>query len=405
MDWLLCSSSTKGCCGKRCNDPAEFLQEGFGRATPSSSASSPPPQYRSGWARHVQEMFPPDEPSSEKSVFVVSRPVLRPSPAPDKELFFADSRPPSMASDSRPPSVDQHPAIIAASDGDMSSTGGTGACNMPNFIPSERASPVMHVSPPVKQAKDAKALSEKIVQPHWPTRFPSRPQTCIFSRHLWDRLELLFTRMDTDFSGTVTREKSYDFFNAYKQVCATGRFKEVDVCEFLDADGAITAESFIKFWTYLRESCSEDAILEEVDEIIDGSKWIDWRDIIDINPATTAFPERPAFCRLSSAAWSKCAELWAAIANGSDQITRVQSMNFFKGGFSSVSTEAMFKEVNMCGNGSITPFEFMAFWVHVSGLGYSDKAIIEEVSLLLNGGTWLDWTADLRFERTEDSDW
>jgi len=65
----------------------------------------------------------------------------------------------------------------------------------------------------------------------------------------------------------------------------------------------------------------------------------------------------------------------------------------------------MFKEVDVLDNGSITPAEFMAFWVHVSGLGYSDKAIIEEVSLLLKGGTWLDWTTDLRFEKTDESDW
>jgi len=66
-------------------------------------------------------------------------------------------------------------------------------------------------------------------------------------------------------------------------------------------------------------------------------------------------------------------------------------MSFFKGSFSNVSTEAMFHEVDTQGHGCITVQEWVQFWIQVRSSGYREKAILDEVELLLEGGTWVDW--------------
>lgn len=391
MDWFLCSTS-KGCCNRNeCCD--ELFQDSLSKGVASSSSEGMSPEYKSGWSRHVQGMFKTSK-SEEKAIPVVSsRPVLPLSPFSDKVTGYREDQ----------QTCDAHPAVVAASDALPSEREPLPRCITSEGGLSEESLKIMHriggpstTGPPKSDG----------MMPLYPSAFPERPKMCPLSRHVWDRLELLFSRMDSDASGTVTREKAIDFVNAYRRVCTTQLGSQSSMYELVNENGAITANSFIQFWLLLRENgCGEDAILEEVENILRGGSWRDWKDLTEIDASSKTFPSRPTFCRLSSAAWNLCAELWENMADGSDTITREDAMRFFKGGFSTVSTETMFSEVDVMGNGFITPSEFMAFWVHVSGLGYSDKAIMEEVNLLLQGGTWLDWTSDQRlgYESTDSS--
>lgn len=41
--------------------------------------------------------------------------------------------------------------------------------------------------------------------------------------------------------------------------------------------------------------------------------------------------------------------------------------------------------------GSVTWDEFTAFWKNVVGSGYSQEDLIEEVEMMLEGGSWVDF--------------
>jgi len=220
-------------------------------------------------------------------------------------------------------------------------------------------------------------------------RFPKRPFMCKLSQKSWDKLKELYEKMDTDGSNCVTREKALEFFSTFKKVSAEAMFNEVDT----DKSGAITADEFMDFWIQVRASgYSEELILEEIDQLMEGGAWVDWKD----NRSTSTkglpvYPKRPILCRLSKTAWSKLQELFLKISGGGAVISRSNAMSFFKGSFSNVSTEAMFHEVDTQGHGCITVQEWVQFWIQVRSSGYREKAILDEVELLLEGGTWVDW--------------
>merc|ERR1711879_42613 len=89
-------------------------------------------------------------------------------------------------------------------------------------------------------------------------------------------------------------------------------FSEVDT----DGSGAITSDEFLKFWIQVKASGYKDQdILEELDNLLDGSAWVDFKDTrttIKENQ-TLHFPKRPFVCRLGRKAWSKCEELYRKI--------------------------------------------------------------------------------------------
>lgn len=81
--------------------------------------------------------------------------------------------------------------------------------------------------------------------------------------------------------------------------------------------------------------------------------------------------------------------------DGEAGITRDQACKFFKGKFGKLSAEAMFNEVDVDKDGSITKVEFVEFWTQVKKSGYKEEDIKEEVTEMRNGsGAWVDWKDD-----------
>ena len=51
----------------------------------------------------------------------------------------------------------------------------------------------------------------------------------------------------------------------------------------------------------------------------------------------------------------------------------------------------MFNEVDEDGNGSVSWDELIEFWKNVVGSGYSVEDLTEEVEMMLEGGSWVDF--------------
>mmetsp|Transcript_71923 Transcript_71923/g.113987 ORF Transcript_71923/g.113987 Transcript_71923/m.113987 type:complete len:670 (-) Transcript_71923:189-2198(-) len=221
--------------------------------------------------------------------------------------------------------------------------------------------------------------------------FPKRPMGCKLSAHVWTAISELFHMMDADRSNAVTREEAQLFFKGtFGNLSAEAMFNEVDV----DRSGAITADEFIAFWSQvLAAGYKEGDILREIDEIMTGAAWVDWKDGRSTARAPAKkFPKRPILCRLSANIWRKCEQLFRKMdIDGSQVITIGEAAQFFKGAFNEVSAIEMFNRVDVDHHGAITAKEFMNFWVQVKASGYSDKDIEEEIVSLLEGNAWVDW--------------
>lgn len=222
--------------------------------------------------------------------------------------------------------------------------------------------------------------------------FPKRPWGAKLSQKTWVKLEELFRKMDPDGSNAVSREEAQMFFKGtFGKLSADAMFNEVDV----DGSGAIDADEFIRFWVHVRKNgYKEKDILEEVEEMIDGGAWVDWKDGRDTGSNKQSFPTRPMMCRLSAPAWKKCQELFIKMdgKDGALAITKPKATKHFKGGkFGGSSVDAMFNEIDMNNHGQISAKEFMKFWVQVRSNGYKDQDILDEVENLLEGEAWVDW--------------
>jgi len=221
--------------------------------------------------------------------------------------------------------------------------------------------------------------------------FPKRPIGCKLSQNCWNKLEELFRKMDPDGSNAVSRDEARLFFKgAFGKMSADAMFNEVDV----DGSGAIDSEEFVKFWICVRKNgYKEQDILDELDELLEGGAWVDWKDGRDTGKAADfAFPKRPMLCRLSQATWDKCRELFEKIDTDKTYIiTNEKAANHFKGAFAKVSTEAMFNEIDVNHHGQITAKEWMKFWVQVKSSGYKQQDIQDELDNLMEGQQWVDW--------------
>jgi hypothetical protein len=51
----------------------------------------------------------------------------------------------------------------------------------------------------------------------------------------------------------------------------------------------------------------------------------------------------------------------------------------------------MFNEVDENGDEAISWDEFYAFWQNVVGSGYDEEELCEEVEMMLEGGSWVDF--------------
>jgi Ca2+-binding EF-hand superfamily protein len=213
---------------------------------------------------------------------------------------------------------------------------------------------------------------------------------CRLSKKAWAKLEELFHKMDPDGSNAVTRAEAREFFKGtFGKMSADAMFNEVDV----DGSGAITAEEFMTFWTHIRKhGYKEQEILDEIDELIEGGAWVDWKDDRDTVEHHATFPTRPLLCRLSADAWSKQEALFKKIDHdGAFVINREKAEKHFTGGFTKVSVDAMFNEIDANHHGQITPKEWIKFWKQVRSAGYKNANIIEEIENLMEGMQWVDW--------------
>eukprot|EP00929_Paragymnodinium_shiwhaense_P041268 TRINITY_DN21452_c0_g1_i1.p1 TRINITY_DN21452_c0_g1~~TRINITY_DN21452_c0_g1_i1.p1 ORF type:complete len:264 (+),score=68.50 TRINITY_DN21452_c0_g1_i1:110-901(+) len=220
--------------------------------------------------------------------------------------------------------------------------------------------------------------------------FPKRPFFCRLSKKAWAKLEELFTKMDPDGSNAVSREEAREFFKGtFGKMSADAMFNEVDV----DGSGAITAEEFMQFWIHVRRNgYKEQDVLDEVDQLLEGGAWVDWKDGKDTADAKMQFPNRPFICRLSKDCWNRCKDLFEKIDNDHSMVlTREKATKHFQGAFTKMSVDAMFNEIDEQGHGQITAKMWMRFWIGVKSAGYKEQDIMDELESLLEGGAWVDW--------------
>ena len=72
-------------------------------------------------------------------------------------------------------------------------------------------------------------------------------------------------------------------------------------------------------------------------------------------------------------------------------VTKDEAIKFWGKNFAKVNATAMFNEVDEDGNGSVDWAEFMSFWKNVVGSGYPEDDLVEEVGMILEGGSWVDF--------------
>lgn len=224
------------------------------------------------------------------------------------------------------------------------------------------------------------------------TPFPKRPMGCRLSQNCWDKIEQIFRKMDPDGSNAVTRDEARAFFQcAFGNLSVDAMFSEVDV----DGSGAIDADEFIKFWVHVKKSgYKEQDIVDELEELISGGAWVDWKDGKTTDKAIkkSQYPKRPVLCRVSQKCWDQCEALFLKIDHDhSLVINREKAEKHFQGGFGKIGVDAMFNEIDEKHHGQITPKEWMKFWLQVRSAGYKEKEIVEELEEMMNGGAWVDW--------------
>jgi len=213
------------------------------------------------------------------------------------------------------------------------------------------------------------------------------------SEALWNKIAELFRLMDNDNSNAVTRQEALDFFKGtFRKASMEAMFNEIDQ----DRSGSITAVEFMDFWKQVKSSgYSEQDMLEEIEELHQGSAWVDWNDGRTTAPSAKdeKFPRRPWLCKLSAKLWNKCEALFRKIDyDGKLVLTAEKAERFFKGQpFAHVCVTAMFSEVDCDHHGQITPKSWMEFWIQVKGSGYKEKDMLAELDGLLEGGPWIDW--------------
>lgn len=78
-------------------------------------------------------------------------------------------------------------------------------------------------------------------------------------------------------------------------------------------------------------------------------------------------------------------------ADKNGEVSKEEAVAFWGKNFAKVNAQSMFNEVDEDGNNSITWTEFRAFWQNVVGSGYPAGDIVEEVDMMLEGGSWVDF--------------
>jgi len=242
-----------------------------------------------------------------------------------------------------------------------------------------------------------------------PWEFPRRPLLCRLSPSAWERIEELFSNMSNGDQDGLTPQRAMNFFTGtFRKMSVDAMFNEVD----LDHSGNITGKEFAGFWLQVRRAYSEEDILQEVEFLLAGNPWVDWDDQRDTKDAGSKkdalakvrlFHKRPIGCKLSEETWAKIEDLYFRLLLQSTKdaadkpgIVWEDAKKLFtaSGSFGKHSANVMFDEVDVDRSGCITPKEFCDFWVRVRKAGYSEETISDELTVLLEGGSWVDWRAN-----------
>jgi len=73
------------------------------------------------------------------------------------------------------------------------------------------------------------------------------------------------------------------------------------------------------------------------------------------------------------------------------EVSYDEAVKFWGKNFAKVNAKSMFNEVDEDGNQNISWAEFLAFWKNVVASGYSTDDLKEEVEMMLEGGSWVDF--------------
>ena len=78
-------------------------------------------------------------------------------------------------------------------------------------------------------------------------------------------------------------------------------------------------------------------------------------------------------------------------ADKNGEVSKSEAVAFWGKNFAKVNAQSMFNEVDADGNETISWEEFRKFWQNVVGSGYSEEDLLEEVDMMLEGGSWVDF--------------
>lgn len=73
------------------------------------------------------------------------------------------------------------------------------------------------------------------------------------------------------------------------------------------------------------------------------------------------------------------------------RVTKEEATKFWGSNFAKVNATAMFNEVDTDKDGSVTHAEWLGFWDNVLNHGYTSHEVEEELELLMDGGSWVDF--------------
>merc|ERR1712070_527185 len=89
------------------------------------------------------------------------------------------------------------------------------------------------------------------------------------------KVEELFTKMDLDGDKEITKKEAEKFFKSFSKISANAMFNEVDS----DHNASISKPEFLDFWQQVKDSgYSDKDIGDELDNILEGGAWVDWKD-------------------------------------------------------------------------------------------------------------------------------
>ncbi len=80
--------------------------------------------------------------------------------------------------------------------------------------------------------------------------------------------------------------------------------------------------------------------------------------------------------------------------DGNGEITHEEAKKFWSKNFAKVNTQAMFNEVDDDGSGTVSFAEWIGFWENVIKSNYKEDDLLEEIDMIIEGGSWVDFDDD-----------